>query len=475
MTTSFLDLDPSARSALWQQVAGSIDHYAERLDDLPVAPPCTAADVRAHVRAIDFNEPVSPQEAVRHVVEGLTRHHLHTGHQRSFGLFNPSPSAMGIAADALVAAFNPQLAAWSHAPWAIEVEESTLRAFADRLGYDAQTCDGTFTSGGAEANHSAVLVALTRAFPSLAREGLRSLDGMPTMYVSQESHHSFVKAARASGLGTDCVRRVPVDAHLRMDVDALTALIEDDRRAGRRPFMVVATLGTTSAGAIDDIGAIAAVAERERLWLHADAAYGGAAALVPELKPFLGDLTRADSITLDAHKWLSVPMGAGMFFTRQRGMLARAFAITTEYVPVNEHPDTVDPYAHSMQWSRRFIGLKLFMTLAVAGWQGYADVLRHQVAMASLLRERLVEAGWRIACHSPLPVICFEDLDGADPHRVAQIVNDGGEAWISATRIGTAGTPVLRACVTSFRTTAGDLDTLIHALAKARSQVWMTA
>jgi glutamate/tyrosine decarboxylase-like PLP-dependent enzyme len=215
---------------------------------------------------------------------------------------------------------------------------------------------------------------------------------------------------------------------------------------------------------------VADVAAAQGLWLHADAAWGGAAALVPELRGALAGIERADSVTLDAHKWLSVPMAAGMFLTRRRDALPRAFAISAAYVPPNEAGDTVDPYAHSMQWSRRFIGLKLFLSLAVAGWEGYAAALRHQTAMGDLLRAELVRGGWRVINETPLPVVCFEDTTGADADAVVRAVVASGDAWVSSTRVG-AGRPALRACVTSYRTGPEDVRTLVRALDDARRRV----
>jgi glutamate/tyrosine decarboxylase-like PLP-dependent enzyme len=209
------------------------------------------------------------------------------------------------------------------------------------------------------------------------------------------------------------------------------------------------------------------------LWMHADAAWGGAAALVPELAPCIDGIQRADSITFDAHKFLSVPMGAGMFFTRHPRLPERVFAITTDYMPLTHDQPIVEPHRTTMQWSRRFIGLKLFLSLAVAGWDGYADVIRHQTAMGDLLREKLVEDGWKVVNRTPLPTVCFVDggqaLDNTAESlgAIADAVVEPGKAWISATKIG--GTvPVLRACITNFNTQPDDIDALVRDLGRAR-------
>ncbi|MGH9902662.1 MAG: pyridoxal phosphate-dependent decarboxylase family protein, partial [Pyrinomonadaceae bacterium] len=412
------------------------------------------------------------------VVAGLREHQVHTTHPRYFGLFNPAPTTMGIAADALVAAFNPQLAAWSHSPFANEVERHLVRAFGGKFGYDPARTDGTFASGGAEANHTALLTALVHAFPDFARKGLRALPAQPVFYVSPESHHSFLKAARLTGLGTDAVREIETDDRLRMNPAALAERIARDEAEGHKPFMIVATVGTTNSGIIDPVAELADIAARRGMWLHADAAWGGAAVLVPELRGLLHGIERADSITFDAHKWLSVPMGAGLYLTRHEEIVDRTFRVANSYMPRESRElNTTDPYAHSMQWSRRFTGLKVFLSLAVAGWEGYIETIRHQVKMGDLMRRELENSGWKIVNRTPLPVVCF--VDGADAEgesagyleAIARAAVATGETWISTTRLDGGGRPVLRACVTNYLTGDEDVKALAKILDEARRRV----
>ncbi len=433
------------------------------------------AEVRGALIPFDFERPVPALEALDFAVQGLWRWQVHTPHPRYFGLFNPAPTTMGIAADALVAAFNPQLAAWSHSPLAAEIEQHLIRALAGRFGFDPARVEGTFTSGGAEANHTALSTALTRAFPEVGRRGLLALRSQPVLYVSPETHHSFLKAARLAGLGTEAVREVRVDSGLRMIPEDLAARIRDDREAGLSPFLVVATVGSTSAGAVDPVAGLAQVADEEGLWLHVDAAWGGAAALVSELRPIIEGISRAGSLTFDAHKWLSVPMGAGMYITRHPGILERTFRVAAGYMPREGAVLPVaDPYAHSMQWSRRFIGLKVFLSLAVAGWEGYEAAIRHQTAMGDRLRRRLREEGWEVVNDTPLPVVCFvhpgpEGRSAVFLERVAADVVASGEAWLSIAVLGEVG-PALRACITNYRTGPEDVDALVAALGRARER-----
>jgi glutamate/tyrosine decarboxylase-like PLP-dependent enzyme len=469
-------LEEDVRRDLWGRLAEVVEGHVRGVDALPVAPRLDPRGLRTLLSSYGFEEPRDPHTAFDFTVEGLRRHQVHTPHSRYFGLFNPAPTTMGIVADTLVAAFNPQIAAWSHSPFAAEVERHVLRRLGTRFGYREESTDGVFASGGAEANHTAVLAALTRAFPEFGRLGGRALPRAPVLYVSAEAHHSFLKAARLCGLGTEAVREIAVDEDLRMRPDALAKAMAEDRRAGHEPFLVVATAGTTAAGAIDPLPEVADVAEAERAWLHVDAAWGGAVALVPELRPLLAGVERADSITFDAHKWLSVPMGAGLFLTRHLDILEATFRVgSTGYMPREAAQlDVTDPFAHSMQWSRRFIGLKVFLSLAVAGFPGYAAALRHMAAMGDRLREALRAADFPVVNRTALPLACFIDGRGAGDaghlQRLAEAVVASGRAWLSFVTLG-GRTPALRACITNYRTGPDDVDALVSALDEARGRL----
>lgn len=469
-------LEAGDRGELWRRLVEAMETYFDGVGEARVAPELDPGKVRAALAPFDFERPLAPGEALDFAVGSLWSGQVHTPHPRYFGLFNPAPTTMGIAADALVAAFNPQLAAWSHNPFANEVERHLVKAFGERFGYDPARVEGVFASGGAEANHTALSVALLRAFPEVGRRGLLALRSQPVLYVSSEAHHSFLKAARLSGLGTEAVREVGTDSSLRMIPEALRERIREDREAGLSPFLVVATMGATSSGAVDPVIDLAQVADEEGgLWLHADAAWGGAAALAPELRPVVEGIARASSITFDAHKWLSVPMGAGMFLTRHPGVLERTFRTAASYMPrEGASLDVADPYSHSMQWSRRFTGLKVFLSLAVAGWQGYAEAIRHQTAMGDLLRRRLQEEGWIVVNDTPLPVVCFvgagpEGRSAAFLEGIVADVVGSGEAWISTASLGESG-PAVRACITNYRTGPADVEALVAAVRGARER-----
>jgi glutamate/tyrosine decarboxylase-like PLP-dependent enzyme len=474
-----LALTPELRSELFAFVGKAVEEYSKNVDSMRVAPRLHQEmldTLRTSVSAYTFTKPDEPINALQFVLQNLQENQVHTPHPRYFGLFNPAPSFMGVLADTIVAAFNPQIAAWSHSPFAAEIEAHLIRSLGEKFGYNPQETDGVFTSGGAEANHTALLTALTHKFPKFSEYGLLAAKEQPVIYVSAQAHHSFLKAARFCGLGTSAVRSVPTDEKLKISIDALREQIAKDRTNTCVLTMLVATAGTTSAGAFDDIKVLEQIAREEGMWFHVDAAWGGAAALVPELAHLLDGVEKADSITFDAHKFLSVPMAAGIYLTRHKAILQKTCAISTAYMPLDaDGLDVTDPFTHSMQWSRRFTGLKLFLTLAVAGWEGYAETIRHQTAMGNLLRKELEKGGWRMVNDTPLPVVCFVDEsheNGSVPEflkAVAKRIVQSGEAWLSTTLLN--GKTVLRACITNYATQEDDIQALVRLLDKVRGQI----
>ncbi len=304
-----------------------------------------------------------------------------------------------------------------------------------------------------------MIVALTRAFPEYGERGLRHVSGSPAIYVTGEANHSFNKIAHMTGLGREALRTVATDPLLRMDLEDLASRVAEDRKNGFAPFMVVGNLGTTAAGVIDPLPDLVRFCRSEKLWFHVDAAWGGAAVLSPALRHHLAGIEAADSITCDAHKWFSVPMGAGMFFCRHPDAVGATFHAETSYMPAKSLGPVVDPYTSSVQWSRRFIGLKLFLALAEHGESGYVKMIDHQAQMGNVLRECLTSAGWRIVNTTPLPVVCFT-RDGLDVTRFVAALHERQIAWMSETRLSGARGSV-RACITSFRTTESDIQWVV--------------
>jgi aromatic-L-amino-acid decarboxylase len=262
-----------------------------------------------------------------------------------------------------------------------------------------------------------------------------------------------------TGLGRRALRPVVTDRDLKMNLGELGRRVAEDRQNGFLPFLVVGTGGTTAAGVIDPLPELGHFCKGEGLWFHVDAAWGGSAILSPKLRPHLAGIDAADSITCDAHKWLSVSMGCGMFFCRHPETLAEAFRADVSYMPGKKVGPVFDPYTTSAQWSRRFIGLKLFLSLAQHGESGYAEMIDHQTCMGHVLREALRASDWRIVNSTPFPLVCFT-REGLVPARFLEALHQRQIAWMSEARIGE--TPVVRACITSFRTTEADIHWVVN-------------
>jgi len=439
------------------------DEYLARLDELPVSRDQDPTVIRRHLeQTYSFADPMPATELVDDVAGMLETWAVQTLHPRYFGYFNPTPLPEAVAGDLMAAIYNPQLAVWSHGPAAVEMEQHVLRWLAGKFGLPVETSGAHFTTGGSEANFTAVVAALTSRLPAYASEGLAGIDARPTIYHSAEAHDSFTKICHMTGLGRNALRVVPLDDQMRMDLGALSARLEADRGAGERPIMVIATAGTTAAGIIDPLEETAAVCRENDAWFHVDAAWGGAAVLSPRLKKYLRGIEMADSITCDAHKWLNVTMGAGMFFCRDKRVLDEAFRVSTDYMP-GLTEGVVDNFVTSVQWSRRFIGLKLFLALASRGERGYAEMIEDQAEVGDYMNQRLEEAGWVHVSSSPLPVCCVThpriEAGKTSIDAVLEKVLASGQAWISKVKLGDR--LALRACVTSCLTTREDIDALV--------------
>jgi glutamate/tyrosine decarboxylase-like PLP-dependent enzyme len=438
----------------------------------PILPTVTAEEIRTYLASrYDFNHTLPLEEVIADVEKMLRTWQVQVTHPHYFGLFNPSVTLASVVADTLVAMYNSQLANWRTSPAANEIERHTLGWLAAKFGLPS-TSIATFTSGGTEANLSAVVVALTRAFPEYGEHGLRHLDATPSIYLTSEAHHGYNKIAHMTGLGRRALRIVPTDSDLKMNLAELQRQVADDRKNGFAPFMVIATAGTTGTGVIDPLPELGKLCRDAGLWFHVDAAWGGSAILAPTLKHHLAGIEDADSITCDAHKWLSVSMGCGMFFCRHRETVGEAFRADVSYMPGKQVGPVFDPFTTSAQWSRRFIGLKLFMALAQQGESGYVEMIEHQTRMGDVLRDALKASGWRIVNSTPLPLVCFT-RDGLVPTDFLAALHQRQIAWMSVARVG--DTPVVRACITSFRTTEEDIKWVVSEMNRLVAPATSTA
>ena len=431
-----------------------------RVQSGPVTPSIDMQQFRAELATFDFERPQPLEEALRWAIERLEHGIVQMSNPRYFGLFNPGASFPSQCADRLAGSFNPQLASSASSPVPVALENHVIRAVARRAAF-GDDATGHFATGGSEANFTALICALTAAHPKFSEGGVRAFGGPAKFYTSRDCHIAWLKIAHQAGVGRGALRLVATDGRGRMDPEALLKAIADDRAAGAIPVMIVATAGTTGAGMIDPLHACADIAKQQALWLHVDAAWGGAALASNRLRGLLDGIERADSITIDAHKWLATTMGCAIFISRRADLLSEAFHASTNFMPSSIAG--LDPYLNSVQWSRRFLGLRLFLALAAAGWEGLGAHVERGVDVIELVKERLLASGWRIANDSPLAVLdAIPPAAAGDIRALVRRVVASGRAWVAPTTF--EGQEVVRICATNGETSLADVEALIAAL-----------
>jgi len=392
-------------------------------------------------------------EALRVVVPGLT----HWNHPAFFAYFANSSTAPAILGELLSAAFNANAMLWKTSPAATELELVVLDWLRQLLGLP----EGLFgvIQDTASASSLVALAAAREAVPGLdARR--RGLVGQARlrMYASEHAHSSIEKAGIVLGIGQEGLRKIPADAEYRMDAAALAGAIAEDRAAGWTPFAVTATVGTTSTTSVDPVPAIAEICEREKLWLHVDAAYGGAAAVLEEKRWVLEGCQRADSLVMNPHKWLFVPLDLSALYTRRREVMRAAFSLVPEYLRTPEDAVAPNLMDYGVSLGRRFRALKLYLVLRCFGRDGIEQRIREHIRLARLFRSWVeTDPGFEIAAPTPLSVVCFRvRLDGPAEagdrlnEAVMEAVNATGEAYLSHTKL--EGRTTLRLAVGNVRT-----------------------
>jgi aromatic-L-amino-acid decarboxylase len=351
-------------------------------------------------------------------------------------------SALG---DFLATGINRFVNMWGQAPVGAQIEQNVVRWLCELFGYGDEA-RGILTSGGSMANLSALVAARKTKLPEDFLSG--------TLYVSEQVHASNAKAAAIAGFPSANVRSVPCTPELRMDVDALRERLESDRAAGRTPFFVVASAGTTNTGAIDPISAIADVAAEQDLWLHVDAAYGGFFQLTERGRRAFAGIERADSITLDPHKGMFLPYGTGSLVVRDGARLREAHFVGAAYLqdfpPEDELPNFTE---YSPELSRDFRGLRVWFPLVLHGVDAFREALDEKLDLARYLYEELstipeLELPWE----PELTVVPFRLRDGSDEadRRLLDLINASKRVVLSSTVVEDRFT--IRACILSHRT-----------------------
>lgn len=458
-----IDMDPAEFRRFGHRVIDWVAGFLEHPEEWPVLADVQPGDL------LDLLPDAAPEDGepfdrvlddFERLIPPATTHWNHPGFMAYFATTGSGPS---ILAELLCATLNAQAMLWRTGPAATELEQAMARWLARLLGLPP-AWDGTINDTASTSTLYALSAAREWASDLEIRQlGAAGRPDLPALriYCSEEAHASVDKAATTLGLGLAGVCKIKVDRDLRLDTGALRAAIEEDRQQGIRPLAVVATVGTTSTTAVDPVTAIADICERERLWLHVDAAYGGVAAAIPEMRWVVDGCERADSFVVNPHKWLFVAMDCSLLYTRRPDVMKRAFSLVPEYLKTPEGESVKNLSDHGLALGRRFRALKLWFVLRYFGAEGIRAALRRHVRLARMFADWVdAEPSFERLAPSPFSVVVFrwrpagiEDesaLEAANA-RILERVNATGEVFLSHTKV--RGRFGIRVAIGNLRTT----------------------
>jgi glutamate/tyrosine decarboxylase-like PLP-dependent enzyme len=481
-TESSLDVTEEALNEISSQATQLVFEYLTTISERPVRAENYAGKTTESIDAELSAEGVPLDKLIaecRRVMD-LSRHN---GHPRFFGYVASPSTPIGAYADLIASALNANITCWRSGPAGTEIERMVVRWLGALINYDSNA-KGLLTSGGSMANMIALLIASRRkSGAEISRRGLWNAGTPMTLYASAEVHMSIAKAADILGFGHDQVRMIACDNRQRMRVDSLRKSIETDLQEGFRPFCVVGSAGTVNTGVVDPLAEIANVAREFGLWFHVDGAYGAPGVLDAGKKPLFAGLERADSVSLDPHKWLYVPVDAGCLLFRDAAAARAAFNTEdADYIKTHGYSDE-EAFAfwdYGIELSRRFRALKVWLTLQYYGARRIAEAISEDISLAAYLGEAVSEAeDFELLAPVELSICCFRyrpahtsseaELDRLNESIMA-LVQKGGRAYVSNATVN--GRFALRACITNFRTTQSDIDETVAAIRAVAEDLW---
>jgi aromatic-L-amino-acid/L-tryptophan decarboxylase len=489
-----LDISEDEMQELSSRVTQLVTEYFSEVSTLPVFPDTAAGETVREISATlrEEGEPLAELLADCRTIFQRSRHN---GHPRFFGYVASPANPPAAFADLIASALNANVTSWRSGPAAAEIEHQVIEWLASLIGYGEadHPAFGLLTSGGSMANMTALMMAhRSRSGPDASSTGLWNASPM-TIYASDQIHMSIPKAADILGLGRAQVRLIPCDDRFRMNVQLLRETIAGDLKSGLKPFCVVASAGTVNTGAVDQLADMAAVANEFNLWFHIDGAYGALAALDETKRPLFRGIERADSISLDPHKWLYVPIDSGCLLFRDESSAHGAFSMdAADYIKVHEQ-DRAEAFAfwnYGPELSRRFRALKIWLTLRYYGVRRIRRTIAEDMAIAAYLAGQVeAAADFELLAAPQLSICCFRylpeslamqlkslaasgessteidaQLDQLNTH-IMNAVQRGGRAYLSSASI--RGKFALRACVTNFRTTRANIDETLEIIREA--------
>lgn len=433
--------------------------YLDSLEGVRVHPDVNRGDLRASLPETPPCQPDEIAEIDRDFIEQIVPGVAHWNHPGHFGYFHSSASEPAIVAELLAAALNTNCMVWRSSPAGTELEELVVDWLRQMMALPS-SFSGLLFDGGSSSTFHALAAARQVADPAVREAGMVGRPRGLRLYATSMTHSSVTKAATTLGLGLAGVRLIDVDETSAMNAEALREAIHDDWRNGFTPCAVVATIGSTSTTGIDPVAAIADICEEEGVWLHVDAAQGGALALLPEKRALLKGWERADSIVVNPHNWMFVPLDASLLLTRRPDVLERAFSLVPDYLrPPGGTPDR-EFMDLGLPLGRRFRALKLWYTIRALGVHGIADRIRGHLALAGRFAQWVDDSkSFDRVAPVPMSTVCFRavppGLTGTALDRfneeLLELVNESGEVFLTHLRID--GRVALRIVISNLRTT----------------------
>jgi aromatic-L-amino-acid/L-tryptophan decarboxylase len=485
------DMDPDEFRAAAHAVVDLMADYLETVDARPVLPPIEPGSLRGRFPEAAPEGPEALDAILADYGRLVEPNATHWQHPGFMAYFASTASGAGILGEMLTAALNQNPMLWRTSPIGTELEGVVVDWLRQGLGLP-EGFDGLLTDTASTSTLIALAAAREAADIDASAEGLPARRDVPPLrvYASAEAHSSVEKACMTLGLGRASLVRIPTNERFELRPDALEAAIEADRAAGRLPIAIVATIGTTSSTSVDPVAAMADIAERERLWLHVDAAYAGAVALVPELRaPFQG-WEHAASIVVNPHKWLFTPLDASLLLTRRMDRLAAAFSLHPEYLRTLDRATPVRDYTdYTPQLGRRMRALKLWIQLRWFGLEGMRRRIRHHLELAADLAARVkADPDWELLAPVLFSTVClrwhparFDGREGDEAiapaldvanAAIIDAVNRSGEAFLSHTRLD--GRFTIRVAIGNPRTHAHHVERVWELLREAAATVEAT-
>jgi aromatic-L-amino-acid decarboxylase len=478
-TNSLSDMPAEDFRKYGYQLIDWITEYLKKPEKYPVLSKIQPGEVRNQIQNNPPQKPEQFSDVLNDVDKIIMPGMTHWNHPNFMAYFNSTASAPGILAELLSSALNVNGMLWKSSPASTELEQAMLGWFRQMLGFPEDFWGIIYDTASVSSMH-AIAAAREHIDIQTRERGLAGRSGVPRLklYCSEHAHNSIDKGALTLGIGLEGIRKIPVDDEFRMIPEKLSAAIKEDRENGWLPFCVVATIGTTSTTSVDPVDKVAEICKMEKVWLHIDAAHAGVTAMLPEMKSHFSGIELADSIVVNPHKWMFVPIDLSVLFTKHPDILKRAFSLSAEYLKTGVDSKVENYMDYGIQLGRRFRSLKLWFIIRYFGVEGIQNILREHLRLGKLF------AGW-IDAHpefermapTPFSTVCFrvnpgnlneKSLDALN-EKLMNKVNETGKLFITHTKLNNKF--VIRLVVSGIRTKESHVRDAWELIQKTYSEI----